>query len=81
MCHHSVRVLSISDIRFHYQAHRGPADIFLPLSPRLETLGAYYSPSPSRPDEPIGHFAVYLGTSPANTDLKVSETPQACRPS
>lgn len=67
----------LSDIRFHYQVHRGLADFCLSLSfsLRLETLGAYYSPSPSRPDEPIGHFAVYLGTSPANTDLKVSETP------
>ncbi|KAG6358393.1 hypothetical protein INS49_014277 [Diaporthe citri] len=37
---------------------------------RLETLGGYYSTDTSRTDQPIGHFAIYLGTNPANTDLK-----------
>jgi hypothetical protein len=41
--------------------------------PSLETLGGYYSqPKSAETDEPVGHFAIYLGTSPADTELKVS---------
>ncbi|POS74219.1 hypothetical protein DHEL01_v207390 [Diaporthe helianthi] len=40
---------------------------------RLETLGGYYGPenqSTTAMDDPIGHFAIYIGTTPADTEVK-----------
>ncbi|KAG8158198.1 hypothetical protein KVR01_011959 [Diaporthe batatas] len=44
---------------------------------RLETLAGYYDGAKNKntatagaPDEPVGHFAIYLGTTPADAELK-----------